>query len=272
MNAMQHAADGRASEDHAAQGTPAGEAASAERVAELAANLAAVERRIDAATAAAGRADRPGLIVVTKFFPASDVLALAGLGVRDVGENREQEAGPKAAAVAEAGAAPHWHFIGQLQSNKAARVARFAHEVHSVDREGLISALGKASARQLDEGIRQAPLGVYLQLDLRSDIPDDAGAEARGGALPAQMLGLAEAVAHAPALALRGLMAVAPLGEDPGPAFERLAALSALLRTQHPDAVGISAGMSSDLEAAVAAGATRLRIGSDVLGRRAALR
>lgn len=247
--------------------------APAERTAELGARLHAVEQRIEAATRAAGRDEAPKLIVVTKFFPASDVLALAGLGVADVGENREQEAGPKAEQVTLGGAHPRWHFIGQLQSNKAARVVRFASSVHSVDRVGLVDALERAMVRREQSGAIAEPLGCYLQLDLRTEASRQQNPEApRGGAEPEQMERLADAVAAAGHLRLEGLMAVAPLEEDPEPAFERLAALSQALREQHPGARQISAGMSGDLEAAVAAGATRLRIGSDVLGRRPGLR
>lgn len=247
------------------------EAGRQERDRELGENLARVQRRIDAAVEQSGRSDRPQLIVVTKFFPAEDVLALTRLGVSDVGENREQEAGPKAEAVAAAGEHPRWHFIGQLQSNKAARVARFASAVHSVDRTSLVRALGRATQRLAEEEQgRTEPLECYLQVDLRSEA-DRAADPGRGGAAPAELPALAEAVAGQEGLALRGVMAVAPLGEDPAAAFERLAELSLALRRDHPDAAEISAGMSGDLEAAVAAGATRLRIGSDVLGPRPGL-
>lgn len=240
---------------------------------ELGAALARVRSRIAEATATAGRADEPELVVVTKYFPASDVLHLASLGVTDVGENREQEAGPKAAEVASLVPQLRWHFIGQLQSNKANRVARFAHAVHSVDRPGLVSALAKG-VRAAAEGVgREEPLECYLQVDLRTEASGtEDPAAPRGGALPGDIAMLADAVASHDELRLRGLMAVAPLGEDPVPAFARLAELSQRLRVDHPEAGEISAGMSSDLEAAVAAGATRLRIGSDVLGPRPPLR
>lgn len=244
---------------------------------ELRSSLKAVRARISAAVSASGRTEAPQLIVVTKYFPASDVLALTELGVSDVGENREQEAGPKAHAVAEAGAHPRWHFIGQLQSNKASRVLRFASEVHSVDRGSLVSALDRATRRRAEEAESSGaptpePLGCYLQVDLRDAADRQAAAgPSRGGAGPADLARLADQVAATPWLALRGLMAVAPLGEEPRAAFDRLAALSSVLTADHPEAGEISAGMSSDLEAAVAAGATRLRIGSDVLGRRPAL-
>ena len=243
-----------------------------ERVAELSARLTAVQERIEAARLAAGRETAPELIVVTKRFPASDVLALAGLGVKQVGENREQEAGPKASLVAEAGAHLRWHFIGQLQSNKAARVLRFASEVHSVDRPGLVEALSRAAVRRAESMPGAAEVGCYVQVDLRTDASASEDPHApRGGVLPSRVMALADAVAAAPGLTLKGLMAVAPLGEDPQPAFERLALLAETVRGAHPQAVELSAGMSGDLEAAVAAGTTRLRIGSDVLGTRTLL-
>jgi pyridoxal phosphate enzyme (YggS family) len=240
-----------------------------ERGRDLARNLEGVRARISAAVAAAGREDEPGLIVVTKFHPADDVLTLADLGVTDVGENREQEAGPKAAQVTAAGADLNWHFIGQLQSNKASRVLRFSREIHSVDRTSLVSALEKAARRLEDEDEAAVEVGCYLQVDLRTDasLRQDPKAP-RGGVAPEDLLPLAEAVARAEHLRLRGVMAVAPLGEEPRGPFERLAELSQRLRVQHPEAVQISAGMSHDLEEAVRIGATRLRIGTEVLGPR----
>jgi len=252
---------------------PAGDRA---RRADLEARLGAVRERIAAAARAAGRAEAPELIVVTKFFPASDVRLLAGLGVRRVGENREQEASAKAAELAELDL--EWHFIGQLQTNKARHVARYAHTVQSVDRPQLVSALSRAVAaenqRRAGEGLPgRAPLGCLIQVDLRSPAEHavDAGPAHRGGALPADIGALAGLIAAADGLRLGGLMAVAPLGADPAPAFGRLMELSRELRTTHPGADVVSAGMSQDLEQAVAAGATHLRVGSDVLGPRPAL-
>lgn len=249
---------------------------------ELAARLEQVRGRID--RAAAGRSGAaPQLIVVTKFFPASDVAALAELGVRDVGENRDQEAAAKAAELdtesAAAGAAVglRWHFIGQLQTNKAKSVVRYAHAVHSVDRPQLVAALSKAVAAEQE---RRQAAGVPARADLLCLIQvdlDDRPAEARsagkgrGGAEPEQIGTLAGMIEQAPGLVLGGLMAVAPLGADPAEAFGRLAGYSAQLRRRHPGAGMLSAGMSQDLEAAVAAGATHLRVGSDVLGDRPAL-
>ena len=236
--------------------------ASADRPAELAAGLAAVHARVAAAAASSGR--DPGdvtVVVVTKTFPASDVRALHALGVRDVGENRDQEAAPKAAACADL-TDLRWHFIGQLQTNKAASVASYAAVVHSVDRSRLVRALDTAAHRA------GRTLDVLVQVDL-----DQSGHEpGRGGAAVADVRSLADAVAGAGSLRLRGLMAVAPLGQDPVPAFARLADLAALVRTSHPGADWLSAGMSEDLEAAVAAGATHVRVGSAILGRRPPLR
>lgn len=235
------------------------------RLDQLRERLAAVRQRIDTAVAAAGRQERPPqLIVVTKFHPADDVRRLAALGITDVGENRDQEAAEKAAAL---GALQlRWHFIGQLQSNKAKSVVKYAHAVHSVDRPQLASALAKAMAAE-QERTGRAPLECFIQVGL----DDDAGAH-RGGALPADVPALADQLAAADGLRLAGVMAVAPFGADPVPAFEKLAELSAGLAAVHPGATGISAGMSQDLEQAVRFGATHLRVGSDILGPRPALR
>lgn len=219
---------------------------------EIAANLAVVKDRIAAACADAGR--DPGevqLVVVTKYFPASDVRLLADLGVTDVGENRHQEAEAKAAECADLGLT--WHFIGGLQSNKAAAVAAYADVVESVDRAKLVAPLARPGR----------PVDVLLQVSL-----DPPGREGRAGADPADLAALASRVAEAEPLRLRGLMAVAPLGADPAPAFERLAVIHRDLLADHPGATWLSAGMSGDLEHAVRHGATHVRIGSAVLGSR----
>ena len=241
-----------------------------DRAADLSRRLEAVRTRISEAAAASGRTE-PGLVVVTKYFPASDAAILADLGVRDVGENKAQEAEAKASQLA--GTPLRWHFIGQLQTNKAKSVVKYASAVHSVDRQSLVAALAKAMAaenrRRTDAGQpARGPLDCYLQLDLRREESPQPG---RGGARPGEMLDLAAAVASQPDLRLAGLMAVAPLGEDPAIAFAWLQELSAVLTARYPGASGISAGMSQDLEAAVARGATHLRIGSDVLGPRPAV-
>lgn len=225
---------------------------------ELAANLAAVRARIDAACAAAGRPpDDVALIAVTKTFPASDVALLAELGVREIGENRDAEAAPKAAELAAAGVDVHWHFIGQLQRNKARSVVQYADLVHSVDRVPLVRALAEAAHRY-----RRRPLDVLIQVGLSAE-------PGRGGVAPAELPELVDAVLGADALRLRGLMAVAPLGADPDPAFAALAEHAARLRDRVPEATIISAGMTGDLEQAIHHGATHVRVGSGLLGRRA---
>lgn len=228
---------------------------------ELGTRLAAVRRRIGTAAAAAGReGNLPTLIVVTKFHPADDIRRLAALGVTDVGENRDQEASAKALELADCGLT--WHFVGQLQSKKAKSVLRYAAAVHSVDRPQLVDALARAAQAERDASGR-VPLDCFIQVSLE----DDAGAH-RGGAVPEDVLPLAERIAVSAGLELAGVMAVAPLGAPPEAAFEKLARVSARLVTEHPAATAISAGMSQDLEAAIAFGATHLRIGSDILGSR----
>ena len=232
---------------------------STDRKAELAANLAEVEERIAAACRAAGRArDEVKLIAITKTFPASDVALLAELGVTDVGENRDQEAGPKAAEVT---AALRWHMVGRLQRNKARSVVGWAHEVQSVDSARLADALAKAVRAARDAQIRDEPLDVLIQASLDDD-PE------RGGCPLSELGALAERVAHTGELRLRGLMAVAPLGADPAAAFERLAGAGERLRKDHPNAAEVSAGMSHDLEQAITHGSTCVRVGTALLGGR----
>lgn len=233
----------------------------AARVAVLSERLAAVRRRIGSAAEAAGRTvDLPTLIVVTKFHPAEDIRRLAALGVRDVGENRDQEAARKSTELAELGL--KWHFVGQLQSKKAKSVVRYAHAIHSVDRLPLVDGLERAVAAEQGRTGR-GPLECFIQVSL----DDDAGAH-RGGAAPADVPVLAARLASADGLVLAGVMAVAPLGVRTEESFEKLAAISARLTADHPSATAISAGMSQDLEVAIRFGATHLRIGSDILGSR----
>jgi pyridoxal phosphate enzyme (YggS family) len=228
-----------------------------DRLEQLRSGLAAVERRIRAACADAGRdPDEVRLVVVTKTFPASDVRLLAELGVTDVAENKQQELAAKHEELA--GEVPvRWHFVGHLQSNKAGAVAEVADVVHSVDRTKL---LGPMDRRAQDHG---HDLEVLLQVSL-----DPAGSEHRSGASPDELPALADRVIASDRLVLRGLMAVAPLGEDPADAFARLAQIRAGVLAAHPSATWLSAGMSGDLEHAVRAGATHVRVGSAVLGSR----
>jgi pyridoxal phosphate enzyme (YggS family) len=229
-----------------------------DRRAELAVRLAAVRARVSEACRQAGRHDEDvTLVVVTKTHPASDVALLASLGVRDVGENRDQEAAAKHSECA--GLDLRWHFIGRLQSNKARSVARYADMVHSVDRPALVGALDRgahAAGRRLD---------CLVQVSLDGDTE-------RGGVAVDGFDALAAAVADAASLRLRGVMAVAPLGADPARAFAALPGLLERGARYAPEADVLSAGMSGDLEAAVASGATHLRVGTAILGARPTLR
>jgi pyridoxal phosphate enzyme (YggS family) len=229
----------------------------ARREKELALNLADVRRRISAACASAGRdpADIT-LIAVTKTWPASDVRLLYELGIADIGENRDAEAAPKAAACKDLDIT--WHFIGQLQTNKAASVARYASVVHSVDRLRLVAALGRAARRA------ERTLQCLIEVSLDGD-------PARGGAVASDVPAVAEAIADESGLVLGGVMAIAPMPMDPAEAFTKLLDSAAAVRAVRPAASIISAGMSGDLEAAVAVGATHLRIGTALLGVRGPL-
>lgn len=237
-----------------------------DRKTQLAQNLAQVEERISAACARAGRPrDEVTLIVVTKTYPASDVRLLAELGVRQVAENRDQEAAPKAAECADLPLT--WHFVGQLQTNKVRSVAGYAGIVQSVDRARLVTALSKEAVRAERE------LGCLIQVALDAESGERGE---RGGVAPDGVEALAEVIAGARGLRLDGVMTVAPLA---GPyagrelaAFERLMEISSDLRAAHPAANMVSAGMSADLEDAVAAGATHVRVGTAVLGVRPRLR
>lgn len=244
---------------HAPGATTTGSA----RRAEVAANLDRVRARIATACERAGRDPAElTLVAITKTFPADDLAHLAALGLRDVGENRDQDAAAKVAACRAAGLTDLvWHFVGQLQRNKAASVATYADVVHSVDRVRLVDALEKGAAKAGRE------VTTLVQVDLREPPVDDG----RGGVAPAGVDEVAAAVDAAEHLRLAGLMAVAPLGGSADEAFDRLAHLSERLRARYPGATVISAGMSGDLEAAIAHGATHLRVGSALLGSRPAL-
>lgn len=273
----------------------------AARRAELAENLAGVRERIARACRRAGRDEgEVTLIAVTKTYPASDVAHLAAVGVTDVGENRDQEAAPKAAAVsalgvstlgvstlgvsasgasalgvstlgATSGAALRWHFIGQLQRNKCKSVVSYADVVQSVDSVRLAGALAEAAERH-----RDTPLEVLVQVSIDGD-PSRGGAvsvsgQPHGPGDDEVDLGRVLArVARADSLRLRGLMAVAPLGWEPERAFAALADIVAASRLNYPAATWLSAGMSGDFEQAIDYGATHVRVGSALLGNRAPL-
>jgi hypothetical protein len=253
-----------------------------ERRDEIAQNLAAVRERIAAACVAAARDPREvTLVAVTKTYPATDVVHLAALGVTEVGENRDQEAAPKAAEVARlldqeaavkapdvavAAERPRWHFVGQLQRNKCRSVVTYADVVHSVDSVRLATALGQAAAHRADR-----PVDVLVQLSVDGD-PHRGGALTAGDDADRDMARVAAAIAAQPALRLRGVMAVAPLDWAPAAAFAEVARCAAMIRAEHPDATVISAGMSADLTEAIGYGATHVRIGSALLGKRPPLR
>jgi PLP dependent protein len=231
-----------------------------QRSVELSTSLAQVQDRIEAACRAAGRPrEDVQLIVVTKFFPGADIQLLCQCGVTDIGESRDQEASAKIAALPqEVRQRLQVHFIGQLQSNKAGSVAAYADTVHSIDRDKVVLALDRA-ATAADRDV-----GALVQVRLDGDSPG----RGRGGIPLGGVAELADRVAVARHLRLRGLMAVAPIGVDPVTAFAQLATVARDLRADHPGATWISAGMSADLEAAVANGATHLRVGSAILGSR----
>lgn len=231
---------------------------------ELARRLAAVRQRIAVACAASGR--DPGsvaLLAVTKTVPAADVATLIDLGLTAFGENRVQEAGAKVAEVAglRPDAAPAWHLVGGLQRNKARAAVGWADRVESVDGSRLADALDAAVRREQDAGRRTGPLAVLVQYSVDGD-------PSRGGVPAAGLAELAERVATRSGLRLAGLMAVAPLGVDPGAAFAAIAAAADRLRSAHPQASTLSAGMSGDLEVAVGHGSTEVRVGTALVGER----
>ncbi|MBO0680559.1 YggS family pyridoxal phosphate-dependent enzyme [Mycolicibacterium sp. S2-37] len=248
---------------------------SSPRDTELAGALAEVRSRLARAAAAAGRdAGEITLLPVTKFFPASDVLALYALGCRDFGESREQEASAKVAEVASAltGDDPaeeavepiRWHMLGRIQRNKARAVARWAYSAHSVDSVKVVAALDRGAGVALEEAVRTAPLRVYVQLSLDGDTE-------RGGVpvdRPDLVDELCAAVDGSAALDFVGLMAIPPLGADPHAAFARLRQESDRVQRNHSRRLELSAGMSGDLEAAVQHGSTCVRVGTALMGQR----
>ena len=226
------------------------------RLSEIQSNLEIIQTRIKNACSAAGRdISEITLIAVTKTYPASDVDLLKQLGIENVGENRDQEASSKKSEVKNEF---KWHFIGQLQSNKAKSVVNYADLIHSVDRWSLAKEIQKSA-----QGINKVQ-PVLIQVDLDQSGPDPT----RGGIWPAELSELAAAISQASHLELKGLMSVAPLGEKPELAFARLKDIRASFLKEHPQAQILSAGMSEDLEAAILHGATHLRIGSALLGER----
>jgi len=226
------------------------------RLSDIQGNLEVIQSRIKNACSAAGRdVSEITLIAVTKTYPASDVDLLKQLGIENVGENRDQEASSKKSEVKNQF---KWHFIGQLQSNKAKSVVNYADLIHSVDRWSLAKEIQK-SAQGID---KVQP--VLIQVDLDQSGPDPT----RGGIWPAELNELVASINQASHLELKGLMSVAPLGEKPELAFARLKDIRVGFLKENPEAQILSAGMSDDLEAAILHGATHLRIGSALLGER----
>ncbi len=221
-----------------------------ERAQVIAQNLSLVESRIEKACKSANRErSEVVLVAVTKTYPVADVEILANLGLSHFGENRDQEGREKSANVP-----AHWHFQGQIQSNKIPSIASWAHTVHSLDEKRHCEKL----ARSLPEGKK---LGIFIQVAL-----DES--PGRGGVAPDGLADMADWVLTFPFLILHGLMAVAPLGEVPDQAFGRLASIHSVFSQQFPDSSALSAGMSDDFESAIAHGATHVRIGSSILGSR----
>jgi pyridoxal phosphate enzyme (YggS family) len=237
------------------------------RGAELAEALAVLRARVETAAAAAGRSPREiELLPVTKFFPASDVIELHRLGCSEFGESREQEASNKIAEInAELpGTTIRWHMIGRVQRNKARALAGWAYAVHAVDKPALIDALDRAAAQALDDGRRTEPLRVYIQVSLDGN-PERGGVDIADTAAVDALCAAADA---APGLRFEGLMAIPPLGADAGAGFARLAAERARVQTAYPQRLGLSAGMSSDLEQAIQHGSTCVRVGTALMGQR----
>ncbi|HEX8759777.1 MAG TPA: YggS family pyridoxal phosphate-dependent enzyme [Pseudonocardiaceae bacterium] len=242
---------------------PRGEVEAARRNA-LAAAVARVRERIAAACAAANR-DPAGvrLLAVTKTYPAADVALLADLGVCDIAEARDQEAVPKVAELTalRPQAAVRWHMVGRLQRNKTRSVARWARQVQSVDSARLVDALDRASGAAQGAGERDGAVGVLVQVSLDGD-------PVRGGCPLPELEALADRVAAASGLRLEGVMGIAPLDIPAEIAFAELAVAAQRLRRAHPGAVELSAGMSGDLEQAIARGSTCVRVGTALLGDR----
>jgi PLP dependent protein len=255
-----------------AVGTPA-QGNEGDRESELTHALAAVRSRLALAAEAAGRnVSEIELLPITKFFPATDVAILSRLGCRSVGESREQEASAKVAELARlAGASPradsrkvHWHMVGQIQRKKARSLARWAHTAHSIDSSQLVTALDRAVAATLAEGRRENRLRVYVQVSLDGDV-------SRGGVdilTPGAVEEVCAQVEESESLELVGLMGIPPLDWDPDEAFDRLQSEHRRVLESHPNAVGLSAGMSNDLEIAVKHGSTCVRVGTALLGPR----
>ena len=224
-------------------------------------NLQAVDASIVAAASAAGRARADvQLLAVSKTFPAEAVLEAIAAGQTAFGENYLQEALDKIAAVGAAlpGRAIAWHFIGPIQSNKTRPIATHFDWVHTVERLKIAQRLSEQRPENL------APLNICLQVNI-------SGEASKSGVTEAELPELARHVAQLPRLHLRGLMAIPEPETDIGrqrAAFARLRKLADALRSDGIALDTLSMGMSSDLGAAIAEGATMVRIGSAIFGAR----
>jgi pyridoxal phosphate enzyme (YggS family) len=240
---------------------------SVDRTDELAKALAALQERLSRAAEIVGRnVAEIELLPVTKFFPATDVAILLGLGCRSFAESRDQEAREKARQLTEmaASADVHWHMVGRIQRNKARSIAHWADTVHSVSSARVADALDRAADEARANGVRRAPLDVYVQVSLDGDM-------ARGGVdveKPDEVDALCARVHAAAGLRLVGLMGIPPLGVDPEDAFIRLNAERNRVQDQYEQRLGLSAGMTADLEAAVKHGSTCVRVGTALMGAR----
>jgi PLP dependent protein len=240
-----------------------------DRELELADALSALRGRLSAAAEAAGRKlDEIQLLPITKFFPATDVAILSRLGCTAFGESRDQEAAAKVDEVArlldDSTDRRQWHMVGKIQRNKARSMALWAHTAHSVSSTRVVAALDRAVDGALSDGHRTTPLRVYIQVSLDGDV-------SRGGVDVSDSVAVDEVCAQveaATSLELVGLMGIPPLDWDPDRAFERLQSEHHRVRRAHPDAVGLSAGMSNDLESAIKHGSTCVRVGTALLGQR----
>jgi pyridoxal phosphate enzyme (YggS family) len=219
-----------------------------------------VQTRIRSAAASAARdPESIVLIAVSKGRTAADIRAIAAAGVQDIGENYWQEAAPKIEALADL--ALTWHFIGALQANKAKAIATACHWVHSVDRLKLAARLAE------HRPIQAPPLNLCIQVAL---VPEGG----KSGVAPGELALLAAAIEALPRIRLRGLMCIPP--PETGLAVQRdrftqLARLRDELNSCGHRMDTLSMGMSDDFEAAIAAGATHVRIGTALFGPRAAL-
>ncbi|WP_441957283.1 YggS family pyridoxal phosphate-dependent enzyme [Mycolicibacterium houstonense] len=239
----------------------------ADRRAELTAALGAARARLARAAELVGRnVNEIELLPITKYFPATDVIILNQLGCLAFGESREQEAANKVEAVrAELPDAPiRWHMVGRIQRNKARAVAGWAHTAHSVDSARLLTALDRAAGAALAAGARQQPLRVYIQISLDGDT-GRGGIDVNDSALVDEICGSANS---AEALEFVGLMGIPPLESDPDDAFARLAAERDRVQRDYQHRLGLSAGMSGDLESAVKHGSTCVRVGTALMGQR----